>query len=41
MREVKIYSQGLKVIRWQHGGAVESICLGWFCCLQGKHTDLS
>ncbi len=41
-REVKIYSQGLKlIIRWQQGGAVESICLGWFCCLQGKQTDLS
>ncbi len=40
-REVKIYSQGLKLICWQHGGAVESIHLGWFCCLQGKQTDLS
>ncbi len=40
-REVKIYSQGLKLIRWQHGGAVESIRLGWLFCLQGKQTDLS
>ncbi len=29
------------MISWQHGGAVEAIRLGWFCCLQGKHTDLS